>query len=447
MAINIYEPMRFSTQGIEDLATQPSLTVSNGRISVDTVEPKREIVFASNNLAEAEGKGIKWSDGRKTRGIIFANGNFRSDLSLNLIEEKDYQINNTSVLSFSELGSTVTKSNLKTLGTLRSLKVSGNAELSDVLYVSGDSNKVGINIDSPRLALGIKENNVELAVGSNKVDTGIIGTVTSSHLDIVTDNTPRISIYRTGEIRVHGRLTADEIHTEKTTLLIFKEQEGGTNYGKGILWASSDKRTPNKQFVLHANPDRLHSTESLELKEDKSFIIGSQIVLDKTTLGETVTESSLKKVGVLRELQVAGDAAIARRLLTSQLEIGKTRFDDKGVEVENSFEVKRSSATEISVNEKITLGNINNMDRSISILGNTVIGLTEPQEGVKLTVEGPFSFSRKKFEVGPGIPRTGHYNKGDIVWNDDPKDTDYIGWVCITSGAPGAWLPFGLISY
>ena len=62
MAINIYEPMRFSSQGINDLATQPSLTVTNGRITVDTIEPKKEIIFAANNLSEVEGKGIKWSD-------------------------------------------------------------------------------------------------------------------------------------------------------------------------------------------------------------------------------------------------------------------------------------------------------------------------------------------------------------------------------------------------
>ena len=63
-----------------------------------------------------------------------------------------------------------------------------------------------------------------------------------------------------------------------------------------------------------------------------------------------------------------------------------------------------------------------------------------------MTVEGPISFSRKKFEVGSGIPRSGQYNKGDIIWNDDPKPSDYIGWVCITSGSPGSWLPFGNIS-
>lgn len=447
MAINIYEPMRFSSQGIDDLATQTTLTITNGTITVDYANLKKELVFSASNLAEVEGKGIKWSDGRKSKGIFLKDGNLKSDLSINLLEERDFQIANTSVLSFNELGSTVIKSNLKVLGTLKNLKVAGNAELSDVLFISGDSNRVGINTDSPRLALGIKENNIEIALGSNKVETAIIGTITSSNLDIVTDSTPRISIFRTGEVRIHGRLSADEIHTEKTSLLIFREQDGNTNYGKGMLWASADKKKPNKQFVLHANPDRLHSTESLELGENRSYMIDNQYVLTKTTLGTTVTESSLKTVGVLRELQVAGDAAIARRLLTSQIEIGKFSINENTLDVIENFEIKRSNIIDFSINDRITIGNTSNTDRSVSILGNTVIGLVEPQHGVKLTVEGPISFCRKKFETGLNIPRIGQYNKGDIVWNEDPKPSDYIGWVCVAAGSPGNWLPFGIINH
>lgn len=446
MAINIYEPQKFRTQGIEDLATKETLVINDGKISVNNVHASESVSIVAQNFNDLEGKGFTWSDGRKAKGLTYRNGNLVSTLSLNLAEDQTIKFANIDVLSLSELGSSVSKSNLKTVGTLKSLKVSGNAELSDVLYVSGDSNKVGINTDSPRLALGINENNVELAFGSSKSETGSIGTITSSHLDIVTDNTPRITIYRTGEVRVHGRLSADEIHTEKSTLLIFKEQEGGTNYGKGILWASSNKKVPSKQFVLHANPDRLYSTESIELREDRAFMIGSHYVLNQSTLGHTVTESNLKQLGVLRELQVAGDAAIARKLSTSQIEIGRFLINENSLEVKNNFEIKRHNTTELEVNENITIGNSANIDRSVSILGNTVIGLTEPQYGVKLTVEGPISFSRKKFEVGSGIPRSGQYNKGDIIWNDDPKPSDYIGWVCITSGSPGSWLPFGNIS-
>ena len=115
-------------------------------------------------------------------------------------------------------------------------------------------------------------------------------------------------------------------------------------------------------------------------------------------------------------------------------------------EVKETFEVKKSGTTEFSNNENITIGNSSNLDRAVSIFGNTVIGLSAPQPGVSLTVEGAISFSRKKFEVGDAMPTTGQYNKGDIVWNDNPKATDYVGWVCVVPGTPGHWLPFGMIA-
>ena len=446
MALNIYEPQKFRSQGIEDLATRETLIITDGKITVNNVHASDSVSVVAQNFNDLEGKGFTWSDGRKSKGFSYRNGDVNLNLSLNLTEDQSLKIAETSILSLTELGSTVTKSNLKVIGTLKSLKVAGNAELSEVLYVSGDSNRVGVNTDSPRLALGLKENNVELALGSSKSDFASIGTVSSSHLDIVTDNTPRITIYRTGEVRIHGRLSADEIHTEKSTLLIFKEQEGGTNYGKGLLWASSNNKTTNKQFILHANPDRLFSTESVDLREDRAYMIGTESVLNKTTLGRTVTESNLTKLGLLKELQVAGDAAVTRKFSTSQIEIGRFIINENSLEVKETFEVKKSGTTEFSVNENITIGNSSNLDRAVSIFGNTVIGLSAPQPGVSLTVEGAISFSRKKFEVGDAMPTTGQYNKGDIIWNDNPKATDYIGWVCVVPGTPGHWLPFGMIA-
>jgi len=49
MALNIFEPLKFSTQGINDLATQETLVITNGKITVDIVEPKRSLTFAVLN--------------------------------------------------------------------------------------------------------------------------------------------------------------------------------------------------------------------------------------------------------------------------------------------------------------------------------------------------------------------------------------------------------------
>jgi hypothetical protein len=444
MALNVYEPLKFRSQGISDLATQDTLLVTNGKITVANVEGTSAVKITANSFSELENKGFSWSDGRKNKGLFYKKESIYSDLSIDLDEDQNYKISNTTVLSLYELGNTVVKSNLKTVGTLKTLKVAGNGEFGEFFYISSDQNKIGINNDSPQLALGIRENGVDLGIGSSKSETGIIGTLTSSHLDIVTDNKARITVYRNGEVRVHGRLTADEIHTEKTTLLIFKETETVSNYGKGLMWANL--KGPSKQFVLHNQPERFYSTESLDLPLEKSYMIDGRTVLNRNTLGPSVTTSSLTSVGVLTELQVAGDAAVTRRLSTSQIEVGNFVIDEHQITFQQNFSIKNSNIVDFELSDHIVIGNYENLSRPLNLYGNVTIGVSAPQDGVALTVDGPVSFQRKKFEIGSNYPSSGQYNKGDIVWNDDPKPTSYIGWVCITPGTPGIWAPFGAIT-
>lgn len=444
MAINIYEPMRFSSQGIDDLATQTSLVITNGKITVDTVEPKKEIVFSANSLAEAEGRGIKWSDGRKTKNFIFKNGNISSDLSINLAEEQSFQINDTNVLNFTELGNTVTKSNLKQLGTLKNLRVSGDAELGDFVFFNSELNRVGINTEAPRAAITIKENNVEFGIGSYKNKVASLGTFTNDAVEIVADSIPRITINTNGEIKINGKLIVDDLVTEKTPWMVFKETKDQTNYGKGIIW--SPLSGISKQLCLQAGPDRIHSTEIFDLAKDKFYSIENISVLSLTKLGQTVTDSSLTSVGVLRELQVGGNAAIAKTLSTTEVEVGRMKLAHNLIKVNEDFTINRSENNEFVIGSNITIGNSTNPSRVVSVFGKLAVGAVSVDQDVSFTVNGPVSFDNKKFIVGNGTPTSGQFNKGDIVWNNDPKATDYIGWVCVTPGTPGYWLPFGAIA-
>jgi hypothetical protein len=443
MAINIYEPMKFSSQGIEDLATQPSLRVTNGRITVDVVEPTREIVFSANSLADLDGKGVKWSDGRKSKNLILKQGMLSSDLSINLKEEQDYRINDTTVLGFTELGSTVTKSNLKQLGTLKTLKVAGSSELGEFVYINSELNRIGINTDSPKSTLSIRENNIEFGIGT-KPNTASLGTFTNTSVEIFADNIPRITISTNGEIKIHGKLIVDDLVTERTPWMLFKETADRTNYGKGIVW--SPLSGASKQLVLQAAPERIHSTEIIDLAKNKYFSIENTSVLSLRSLGSTVTDSSLTKVGVLRDLQVAGDAAITRKLSTSSIDIGTFNISENVLKIRNEFNINRNEISDFKIGADIVIGNSSNDNRVINVFGQLAVGVNTPEPGVKLTVNGPVSFDNKKFSVGSGVPTTGQYNKGDIIWNNDPKATDYIGWVCVVPGTPGNWLPFGAIA-
>ena len=444
MALNIFEPLKFSTQGINDLATQTSLVVSNGKITVDVVEPTKALSFTGGSFADVDGKGIKWTDGRKSKTLALKQSKLWTDMSVNLAEEQAYEINNTPVISFAELGPSVTKSNLKQVGTLRTLRVSGNTALGDFAYISSDLNRIGINVEAPKAAIGIIENDVEIILGSTKSNTAVLGTVNYSNLEIVTDNTTRITVKNNGDVRIHGKIFAEEVITQRSSPLVFKETDTSSNYGKGIVW--SNKSGINSQFTYQANPDRIWSTDSIELASEKSFLIEGATVLSKTTLGQTVVDSNLTTVGLLKGLQVAGDAAVTRTISTSRLEIGDFAVDNNRLEYTDTFTIQTGSTGEFKIGQDIVIGNVDNTTRPVSIYGQLTVGVASPQANVALTVAGPVSFDNKKFETSNGIPTEGRYNKGDIVWNTDPKATDYIGWVCVTPGSPGAWLPFGVIA-
>jgi hypothetical protein len=444
MALNIFEPLKFSTQGINDLATQPSLVVSNGKITVDVVEPTKALSFTGGSFADVDGKGIKWTDGRKSKTLALKQSKLWTDMSVNLAEEQSYEINDTPVISFAELGPSVTKSNLKQVGTLRSLRVSGNTALGDFAYISSDLNRIGINVETPKAAIGIIENDVEIILGSTKSNTAVLGTVNYSNLEIVTDNTTRITVKNNGDVRIHGKIFAEEVITHRSNPLVFKETDTSSNYGKGIVW--SNKNGINSQFTYQANPDRNWSTDSIELASEKSFLIEGATVLSKTALGQTVVDSNLTTVGLLKGLQVAGDAAVTRTISTSRLEIGDFAVDNNRLEYTDTFTIRTGSTGEFKIGQDIVIGNVDNTTRPVSIYGQLTVGVASPQANVALTVAGPVSFDNKKFETSNGIPTEGRYNKGDIVWNTDPKATDYIGWVCVTPGSPGAWLPFGVIA-
>lgn len=42
-------------------------------------------------------------------------------------------------------------------------------------------------------------------------------------------------------------------------------------------------------------------------------------------------------------------------------------------------------------------------------------------------------------------PNTGTWKVGDIVYNTNPSSGGVLGWSCVTSGTPGAWMPFGVL--
>lgn len=451
-----------------DLTVGGTLTVD--KIVVNNPEPEVSNPSLGKWIGvqedEINGQGFQWTWGNGSVNLIYRDGGrIWSDGDFDLDVNRSYKIDNTPVISASELGPTITKSNLKQVGTLKTLSVVGNATLSEFAFFNSGFGRLGLNTEDPNAALGIVENDVEIIVGSQDYGSASIGTYTNNDLNLVTDNTNRITIKNSGEInllgnvKINGTLNVETIisdtRLDRYSPLEFKATRDTAIYGKGLVWSGTGT---TRQFIMMGNPDRLWSTESLELSADQSYYINGTPVLSEKTLGPGVVKSSLNSVGVLEELTVGGTTRLVGNINaeTALAQFKSVAFKDHQGDL-NISSTGLSSSVNFSVTvgndeafyadpNEISIGNKSNTRKLVKVYGPLSIGVSNPDTDVDLTVKGNIGFADRKFISGEAAPTQGTYGKGDICWNNNPQADNYIGWVCVADGAPGTWLPFGTIA-
>ena len=157
-----------------------------------------------NFKGDIDGKGLIWSGDGNNKQIVFARKPDRFFVSehLALAKEKQVLINNIKVLDETELGPTVTKSSLREVGKLKGLLVDGSVSINQYLYYDGNTDRLGLGTDQPNAALSIADMNIELVLGASDPNVGSIGTFNSADLELVTDNTARITVHAGGNIRL-----------------------------------------------------------------------------------------------------------------------------------------------------------------------------------------------------------------------------------------------------
>jgi hypothetical protein len=260
------------------------------------------------------------------------------------------------------------------------------------------------------------------------------------------------------------------VSQEITQFLEFRSKKGDSNSGKGIIW-SGDGTT--KQIVFVGNPDRFFATENLDLNRDKNISIGGVKVLDVKSLGTTVEKSNLRELGILRGLLVEGSINVSQYLFfnstSNRFSLGidtpHSAFSvaEQGLEVmigtndqnhgmigtyaSNDFDIVTANIARITVdsNGNIDLGNFSKKPIKTRINGTLSVGVEIPDARVDLHVGGAIRFNNKLHLSASSPPTQGTYNIGDIVWNDNPKVGQGVGWICLRPGSPGIWYPFGEI--
>jgi len=457
-----------------------NLTVK-GTITADVVNIKTLVTengslasvgdWAYNTEEELQSKGFNWTWGGGSTRLSYRIGNkLWTNANIDLKSGSTYSIDGISVLSEESLGSTVINSNLRTVGTLEGLRVTGNANISDFAFFNDTFNRFGIGTEEPNYAISIIENNVELGIGSPATGLAVFGTHSNHDVGIITDNTPRITVKNNGEVqignegnntvlRVYGTLQVDNLisdtRIDRTSPLEFKANRETSIYGNGLLWTGEGV---TRQFVMRAGPDRLYSSESIDIATDQSYYAGGLPVLTGNSLGASITKSSLTTLGLLQSLDVTGSTTLGANLdvkngavTTNSVvvsdSINNLTIDSKGIKTSNSITIstQTTEAFYADTNE-IGIGDKNSSRRPVRVFGPMSVGVSNPDPDVDLTVKGNVSFANKKFVTGNNRPSDGQFNIGDICWNEMPLPNSYIGWVCIVAGAPGEWAPFGMIA-
>ena len=103
-------------------------------------------------------------------------------------------------------------------------------------------------------------------------------------------------------LSVHA--SADETVVNSSKSVNFAGSEKTPIYGKGLQWSGFGN---TKMLNFQANPDRLWSSNTLDLHRDAHYSIDNTVVLSSEELGPTVKNSNLRSVGVLNGLAVNGD--------------------------------------------------------------------------------------------------------------------------------------------
>ena len=201
------------------------------------------------------------------------------------------------------------------------LSVSGSAVIAGNLTVNGTTTTINSNIlqvDDKTLELGavLNANFTAVVVDQTNSITGITPTDNVIPGMVINSVTGGISVPNgTKIVTVSGNTaTLDNLVTGSGTANFLGQGPSDTtaNGGGVVLKGSTDKTilyddTRTEKYWTFS--------ENLEIALGKRFAIGNQLILDQTTLGTTVLNSSLETVGTLERLTTSGFVTIGGRVI------------------------------------------------------------------------------------------------------------------------------------
>jgi hypothetical protein len=173
-------------------------------------------------------------------------------------------------------------------------------------------------------------------------------------------------------------------------------------------------------------------TEGLNLTKIK---LNDTEVITDNRLGSTIINSNLQTLGLLKELQVVGEAIIAETLYVTPKRVGINTIEPSG-----ALAIWDQEVEIVAVKKSADTGSFGTPRQQRLVL--TANG----KENIVLETDGSASINElrmgtMKFSAAAQPP---NYvgERGHVVWNTNPNPGGPMGWICL--GATN-WANFGII--
>lgn len=240
----------FESTGIQDHSTGTQLSIDDKVVNVsqklqaDSIDTSRIIVSGTANFINIEsnsivsntlnvseiasledvnvGGNLTVQNNLDVQGTITLPDNIKDDLvqhmtkhfkwNVKIPEGGSLTIGNRDVIKEQSLGNTVINSNLRTVGTLQELVVSGETSLASTVYFS-PLGRIGVNTDEPTAPVDIWDEGVQITIGKSKAKTGWVGTGRDHALEIGVNRDPKITITPTQTI-IKNPVLNDRTYTQ-----------------------------------------------------------------------------------------------------------------------------------------------------------------------------------------------------------------------------------------
>jgi len=277
----------FASTGIKDSSTKQTLVVTDDKISVKSIAveqfdgnftvrgdvkiygvldagfirttelltnqvyEKQYLEFSSEARGTNVGTGLLWpGEPYNKQLVLLANRMFTTE-SFDIAKGRDFMIGGSSVLNIESLGGSVVNSSLKTIGTLRELRVGGKVNWNDYLFFDPITNRFALGTDEPTALFTVYDyvNNVELIIDADD-DKGRIGTFNTKSLELVTDNQTRITVDEQGHITIGSEFR------DSTVTRVYGKMSVGVKNPTEQFEVAGNMRVGGKLFAQGTEPPR-----------------------------------------------------------------------------------------------------------------------------------------------------------------------------------------------